>query len=128
MKTPRKHKHASLIRAWLEDDALEIEWLDSFGDWHEVRSPSWDEDTEYRFKPKMITCRNLEFPEPMRVVPGNYDDYWIPQVTSSTTTICLRWANNDYDRRVFKRGFCHTTQAAAEAHARALISLTEIKE
>ena len=122
--TPRKHRHADMIRAWLDDDSLEVEHRNCDA-WSNVPgNPIWSEQVEYRFKPRMIKCGDMEFPEPMRVVPGNYEEYWIPQISSITATSCLQWADNEYDRRVFKLGLCHATKAAAEAHARALIALT----
>ena len=130
MKTPRKHKHAELIKAWLDDDSLEVEWLDSCGDWRnwrEVRSPSWDEDTEYRFKPKMITCRNLEFPEPMRVAPEIGSWVYFPNPLGRCVYVDSHWVGDESEVLLFKRGLCHSTPAAAEAHARALIALTEVK-
>ena len=131
MKTPRKHKHAELIKAWLDDDSLEVEWLDSCGDWRnwrEVRSPSWEEATEYRFKPKMITVGEHSFPEPMRVAPEAGAWVYLPNILGKCVYVDTHWLGDESDVMLLKRGLVHLTQAAAEAHARALISLTEIKE
>ena len=47
----KPHKHAELIKAWA--DGAEIEWKDSFGDWHSVGKPRWEsEDFEFRIKPE----------------------------------------------------------------------------
>ena len=126
--TPRKHKHASLIKQWLDDDSLvvEIEHTDC-PEWRIDQYPDWHESRNYRFKPKMIKCGDLEFPEPMRVAPAAYAVYFVIDITRSDLYMKTSWTNDVPDNTFLKRGLCHTTQAAAEAHARALIALTESK-
>jgi len=129
MKTPRKHKHAELIKQWLEDDSLEVEWREFVNtSWNYVRSPSWDEDTEYRIKPKMIRCGDLEFPEPMRVAPKRGDMYWVASICNRFLAYEFNWDDCTADGVNLARGVCHKTNEAAEAHAKALIALTESKE
>lgn len=47
MKTPQKH--AALIKAWA--DGVEIEVKALIGEWHEIKNPTWERNTEYRIKP-----------------------------------------------------------------------------
>ena len=127
-----KHKHAKFIHAWA--DGEEVQYLHAFVDrdeWVEIGpSHSWSELNEYRVKPKMIKCGEHEFPEPMRIAPEYGTDYWIPAINDSDNTFAVRynWGNNLMSIRRLKRGLVHATKEAAEAHARALISLTEMKE
>lgn len=62
----RQHKHAALIQQWLDDDSLIVERKAGDGNWYKQTDCFWNEESEYRFKPKMIRCGDLEFPEPMR--------------------------------------------------------------
>ena len=127
--TPRKHRHAEMMRQWLDDDSLEIEWKNSDGNWvflYEC-AIALDEDYEYRFKPKMIKCGDMEFPEPMRVTPAIGAKYWCPKLTRFDSAIVNTWEAEDVEKEWLSRGLCHATQAAAEQHARALIALTEVE-
>jgi hypothetical protein len=127
--TPRKHKHADMMRQWLDNDSLEVEYMDSHGLWC-ANKPIWSEEIEYRFKPKMITVGEHSFPEPMRVAPADGTRYWCVDITinSGLITETCTWRNDRWDEMAMGYGICHTTQAAAEAHAKALIALTEVKE
>lgn len=126
MTQPRKHRHSDMIRRWLDDDSLEVEWLTSLGKWESEPDPDWDEGTELRFKPKMIKCGELEFPEPMRVAPILGGKYWLPSLTRFNSCTENTWDGEDMEKRWFASGLLHTTQAAAEQHAHALIALTEM--
>ena len=128
MTTLRKHRHADLIRRWLDDDSLIIEILDG-DEWRYCGLPAWQENCKYRIKPKMTKCGELEFPEPMRVAPAIGTTYWAVQIDGTAAiTEEWTWACDDQDRRALNRGLCHATKEAAEQHAKALIALTEIKE
>ena len=60
----RNHKHAEMIRRGLDDDSLEVEIKDSYGNWVKA-TPEWHEECDYRLKPKMIKVGEHEFPEPI---------------------------------------------------------------
>ena len=46
-----KHKHADLIHAWA--DGVEIEYFhNGCKAWYKAPNPQWNEDTEFRVKPK----------------------------------------------------------------------------
>ena len=132
MVTPRKHRHAKLIKQWIEDDSLELECKDNgVGPWYVIRRPSWGEHNEYRFKPKMIRCGDIEFPEPMRVAPEIGTTYWTADIRARRDERVMAdewtWSNDKQDMLWLEAGICHLTSDAAEAHASALLSLTEIK-
>ena len=130
MTTPRKHEHAEMIRQWLADDSLKVEYFDDqLGIWSAVenRNPSWYEHANYRFKTKMIKCGDLEFPEPMRVAPEVGSDCWMPKIFDSAGFAELfQWSAFCIKELWLRRGIVHATKEAAEAHARALIALTEV--
>ena len=47
----KPHKHAALIKAWA--DGAEVEYLPLWSsDWMPITAPSWDDDGDYRIKPK----------------------------------------------------------------------------
>ena len=125
--TPRKHKHADMIRRWLDDDSLMVEWKQSSHHWMLLKSNeiTWDEDDEYRFKPKMIKCGDLEFPEPMRVAPARGDAYAVPTLLGYPGL--SHWGGEACEYEWLRRGIVHSSVEAAAAHAKALIALTESK-
>ena len=129
MKALRKHRHSEMIKQWLEDDSLEVE-IFLAGKWHDVGRdyPNWSKDAEYRFKPKMITVGEHSFPEPMRVAPEAGAWVYLPNILGKCVYVDTHWLGDESDVMLLKRGLVHLTQAAAEAHARVLLSLTEIKE
>lgn len=46
-----KHKHCELIKAWAE--GAEIQYLSYINkEWIGIKNPSWDDETEWRVKPK----------------------------------------------------------------------------
>ncbi len=51
-----KHKHAELIKIWLEDITTEFQWYyEAKNLWYDVTKgmpPSWDDTVQYRVKPK----------------------------------------------------------------------------
>lgn len=125
MTQPRKHRHAELIKRWLDDDSLIVETMLNSGNWRALLNPCWAEGNEYRFKSKMITVGDHSFPEPMRVAPVSNVTLWLCDFPYLAAP--FNWCGHESDFKWLKLGLLHTTQAAAEAHARALIALTESK-
>lgn len=56
-----RHKHADVIIAWANGEAIEYKNLPD-GRWYEIKYPHWDDETEYRIKPK----------EPKRLANENF--------------------------------------------------------
>lgn len=127
----RNHRHADKIRQWLDDDSLIVERQSGAGDWYEDPTCRWYEDSEYRFRPKMIRCGRLEIPEPLRVVPKFGTDYWTVGIDSREDNpvqiVYWVWEDDELDFANLKLGICHLTSSAAEAHSLALINLTKDK-
>ena len=124
----RQHKHAAWIHAWA--DGGEVQYFDNYvGEWILIGSTHcFADDNIYRFKPRMIRCGDLEFPEPMQVAPEAGTKYWAICTTAyPDAVICGMWADSVINRCFLQRGFYHATKEAAEAHANALIALTDVK-
>jgi hypothetical protein len=53
-KKTKPRVHADLIKAWVEDDSLVIEYLDKLElCWYAIEYPSWNPCTVYRIKPSV---------------------------------------------------------------------------
>lgn len=123
------------MRRWLDDDSLELEFLTPAGLWVPAL-PNWDQNIEYRFKPKTIKVGEHEFPEPMRVAPIACTEYWTVEIRSGGAVVegtvakvaNYFWYGDAQDVACLRAGICHLTKEAAEQHAKALIALTEVKE
>jgi len=82
----------------------------------------------FRIKPKTIRIGEFDVPEPERK-PLNTDDvYYIAATCDSRMVFSGVWADDSFDRIRLKRGLIHLTEEAAIIHAKALISLTEVKD
>lgn len=82
----------------------------------------------FRIKPKTININGHEVPEPVRE-PLEYGQfYFIPIVDYEDSTSQISWDGGLYDRRNLSRGLIHLTAEAAEAHAKALLSFTQLPE
>lgn len=54
------HKHAALIKAWADGAEIQVKQVDYFADdsrWVTTKSPTWNDDIQYRIKPKTIKYR-----------------------------------------------------------------------
>lgn len=126
---PRNHKHADMIRRWLDDASLCVQSRHPHcAAWQDVDKPEWFEGQEYRFKPRTIRIGDMEVPEPMRVAPNVGDVYWVVDLMAQELCTELAWNGDDPERRWLSIGVCHVTKKAAIQHAKALIALTEVKQ
>lgn len=128
------HKHAALMLEYAYDAAKYDEpwryWeYNNHHGWHECSaSPLWHIAYDYRRKPRTININDHEVPEPMRVKPKIGEDYVYPDFGDDEMYGCYKWRNDKVDINYFNNGLCHTTKEAAIAHAKALLSFTEVKE
>lgn len=126
---PRNHKHADMIRRWLDDASLCVQSRHPHcAAWQDVDKPEWFEGQEYRFKPRTIRIGDMEAPEPMRVAPIGGEVYWVVDLMDQELCTELAWNGADPERRWLSIGVCHATKKAAIQHAKALIALTEVKQ
>jgi len=90
--------------------------------------PQWQEEFEYRRKPRTIRIGAYDVPEPLRVAPEKNTEYYYVSLMSASGARRTRWEDMDSDNGMLKAGICHLTREAAEIHAKALISLTELTQ
>ena len=130
MKTP--HPHAETLRAIA--DGEEIECADTRSvpvSWSLTSSQlaliqiAHNTCLKFRIKPKTIRIGECDVPEPMRVAPREYAEFFLLDVLSPRKYISRRWVGNPEQCEQLAAGFCHSTAEAAEMHAKALISLTQ---
>lgn len=129
-----KHPHAENMALYAQD-AMETDrpwerWevKTRMGGWHLFDChPEWIADREYRRKPRTININGFEVPEPMREAPRIGSIYYAPTITYfNIATGSTTWDGGTVDCCWLARGLCHTTREAAELHARALLSFTEV--
>lgn len=126
------HPHAALMAEYAKDAAECAEpWTrwEGCGDdgiyWYGFDThPKWDVECQYRRKPRTISINGHEVPEPLRVEPELRSTYWL---TGLLGPVAVSWDGGDSDQDRLQRGILHATREAAEAHARALLSFTEVK-
>lgn len=134
------HKHAALMALYAQDAAETPEpWLrwqvyepHMPGFATMVTHPSWQISNEYRRKPKTIRIGEFDVPEPLRERPNDRTPLFLVYPTS-TSILCGHVSTITYNIgdtnhvEWFRRGFLHETSEAAELHAKALISFTQVK-
>lgn len=95
--------------------------------------PHWDANVEYRRKPRTININGHKVPEPLRVAPPLGTVVYLPGLESHTENLnslsieCMPDLAGEWFKANLARGILHATREAAEAHARALLSFTEVK-
>jgi len=128
MSTQKRHKHAELMLQYAQD-AAETEtpwerWQFKWKEWEDCEfCPEWNNEFEYRRKPRTININGIEVPEPMREVPKDGTKYYMPMCDREVD--CSVWQNSMSDNRWLSWGVCHLTREAAELHAKALLSFTK---
>ena len=74
--------------------------------------------------PRTITIGGMEVPEPCRTAPKNGQVYCIPTLHTDDKAAEYRWFGDETDFIWLTRGLVHLTEAAAIAHAKALIKVS----
>lgn len=129
-----KHIHADLMMQYAKD-AMETDkpwerWEYFDGNlWVVPDFPmAFDEECQYRRKPDVIKINGFEVPVPLKVAPGLGTLYSYAHPSGEDLHITNTWDNDNFDKRLLQKGLIHLTKEAAVAHAKALLSFTEIKE
>lgn len=65
---------------------------------------------------------------PERTAPPDGTRYWVPQITAADLPTSYSWDSDHLDARYLSRGLVHLTEEAATAHAKALLSFTEVRD
>lgn len=111
-------------RAALKDVKHGWQWY-HYGRWWESLAPSWEANTIYRARPApapTILVNGIEVPEPVREALRLDQTYWVADLPSANLAWDRSWSNDAYDSRVLNRGMVHLTEAAAVAHAKAMLA------
>ncbi len=99
-----------------KDPASSFAFRDENGDVQLQETPSCP--------PGHIMIGDRAVPEPMREAPKTDEKYWMPYPIDDGLVLSCRWDDHKWDRRRLQRGLIHSTEAAARAHAEALIALS----
>jgi len=126
-------EYAELLHAIADGKQLQSQWENPEIGWKDVSpkeclrefSRSVFPPARYRIKPVTININGIEVPEPFRGEMQYGQMYWTPHFGSFWGAI--KWINDDFDNAVLANGGLHLSEEAAEAHARALLSFTEVK-
>ena len=127
------HIHAALMLQYAQDaSTTDKPWelwefrCDEHEKWTILTgNPAWDDDTEYRRKPRTIRIGEIDIHEPVREPLQNGENYFVPVIDCGDYHASrFSWDNDSTDKRLLKKGMVHLTNEAALAHAKALIALT----
>jgi hypothetical protein len=105
-------------KLWQRKNKNNKMWFDLF------YNPSWDEDADYRRKPKIININGFEIQEPLRIRPKKRNTYYIVNL-EDTETHPIYWNDDYFDNNYFNKGLVHLTAEDAELHKKALLSFTK---
>lgn len=124
-----QHRHFDLIVQWAKNPTQPV-WFWSAGEWLRVRveSPSWtgnhyaigEKPTEPPAKMVKYDGGSIEFPEPARVKPKRYKNYWVATIHGVNHE---RWTDHSSDIELLDNGLIQLTKEGAEKQSEALIEL-----
>ena len=96
----------------------------SCGRWVNCINPSWIADCAYRAKPApapTIIVNGIKVPEPVREALEVGQRYWLADPTDLIPND-FYWDDDRSDRQYLSHGLIHFTEAAAFAHAKAMLA------
>lgn len=126
-----KHVHAELMALYAQD-AMETDkpWERWEASPHQqfdfeplFSHPMWDEESQYRRKPRTIKVNGFDVPELVTNSLKVNDYYWLADPTCNNYTRQLRWCNDNMDLFWLTRGLIHSTKEAAVKHAMAMCGI-----
>lgn len=125
------HIHADSMKLYADDAARNEkpwelwEYNPYNSKWSSLdKNPMWCENYKYRRKPRTININGFEVPEPMREKPEIGSTYYYISLSVDGLARYSLWDDVEWDIILFNMGICHTTEEAAEIHAKALLSFT----
>ena len=131
-----KHPHAELMMQYAQD-AMETDkpwerWQYRLRggvkkDFDRVH-PTWRIKYEYFRKPQTITINGFEVPEPVREPLIYGTRYYVANLGMDNYCYGFTWTGDHFDNKCLNRGIIHLTKEAAELHATALLSFTQLNE
>ena len=101
-----------------------IQYQDNDGVWLDKPSYGFIPSRKYRVKPKKIIIAGIEVPAPSREPLNNKQRYFLPNISVERGYTDCYWNSEPRHMRFLNKGLVHTTIEAAQAHAKALISIT----
>ena len=127
-----KHTHADLMLQYAQDaqttDTPWELWQMEVGKDHwdtcERDDMWWIVNTNYRRKPKTININGYEVPEPLRLVPEEATLVYLVHTTPTFVNQKLVYSSGTNHDTLLNLGLLHSSQEAAELHAKALLSFT----
>ena len=95
--------------------------------WVNCSNPVWVADYAYRAKPApaptiIVIVNGIEVPGPVREALEIGQRYWFVSVTATRLSVGITWTAGHSDTIVLNRGLIHLTEAAAVAHAKAMLA------
>lgn len=90
--------------------------------------PVWALHYEYRRKPRTIRIGEFDVPEPLHEAVPDQADYWLAEIAygQARARECCNFTPSTCLMHIAS-GVAHLTREAAELHARALLSLTQVQ-
>lgn len=124
--TPKPHRHSELIKMWADDQNLEFQWrMSDNGHWSTCSKPSFDEDLQYRLKPKeqeYIIINGVKVPKPETVPPKTYQTYFVPAFSKPEDYYCLVWYDSPHDKQYLENGMVHLNSGHAILQKQAIVA------
>lgn len=132
-KNMKQHPQAEILRAIADGKTVQMRnALRGSQVWTDEPTPFEylsDDRFEWRVKPETININGHEVPRPVREPLTEDQDFYVVAVTQIRRPRCFRWnPDSDVMQSWLKRGLIHLTEAAAIAHAEALLSFTRSDE
>lgn len=134
---PIKHPQAELMLQYAQD-ALETDkpwerWeccWNSNNIWNPCSEhPVWQSEFSYRRKPKTININGFEVPEPLRKAPVDGTKVYLVDLAILLESKIIGYVYQQSvvaNRFFLEAGVLHLTKEAAELHAKALLSFTQL--
>lgn len=117
-------KHLEVKRAYYNDpENVVVQMKCHNGNWADmVCEPGWNENTEYRIKPKTIRIGDIDVPEPVREALKSGEHYYVVTIAGTRLSAThMVYVGYEYEKGWLSRGLIHLTREDAELHANALI-------
>lgn len=98
------------------------------GVWKEKTAPGlYLLENKYRIAPNTIKVNGHDVPAPEKTAPEKHIYYWVPNIDGEATACRYPWDGDYVDGRRLKCGLVHLSEAAAIAHAKAILDVGESK-
>jgi hypothetical protein len=88
----------------------------------DIINPNWQEDVEYRLKPKKILIGEYDVPEPIRSPLKGGEEYWMIKLIANFVD-CYVWVNDPFDEERLNNGLIFRTKEDAEIALNAILSV-----